>query len=500
VNHRLLLRVTAPAVAVGLLLLATCLAGVVYINRLNRNLAAVLKDNVTSIQAALDLEIRVRQLRFHNTEYLIEPTPNWLGKIEEDEQRFEAALATARAAATTAGEQDCVRTIEAEYGLYRQDQAELRAEAKRGQPPRDLPQRAAKHSIQKVVDPCVELSKINQSKMENAADESQRLANQGYLAMLLLGLVGPVGGLVMGYGVARGLRQSIYRLGVRVHDMAQHLDRDVATVSVTADGDLQSLDEQMRLVVGQVEAVGERLQRQQRDLMRAEQLAAVGQLAAGVAHEVRNPLTGIKLLIEAARRPGNARPLDAEDLAMIHREIGRLEQTVQGLLDFARLPAPQRTRCDVRTLVRRAWDLVRARAEQQGVTLGLTGPDRPVLAFVDGSQLHTVFVNLFLNALDAMPGGGRVEVTLEEPPAGRVRLTVADTGGGIPAEVTDRLFTPFATTKPTGTGLGLSLAARIVQEHGGTIRGANRPAGGARFTIELPEPNAENRRADTTGH
>jgi signal transduction histidine kinase len=366
-------------------------------------------------------------------------------------------------------------------------------------PAAELPRLAETHPIQQVVDPCARLLTINQAEMTHAADESERLANRGSLLMLLLGLIGPVGGLVMGYGVARGLRQSIYRLSVRVQDMAQHLDRDVATVSIAADGDLQSLDRQMQHIVGQVEAVGERLQRQQRDLMRAEQLAAVGQLAAGVAHEIRNPLTGIKMLIEAAKRPGNARLLDAEDLDMIHREIGRLEQTVQGLLDFARLPPPQRTRCDVRELVGRAWELVRARAEQQGVTLVLPAPDRPVTAFVDCNQMHTVLVNLFLNALDAMPGGGRVEVCWEENPSNRVRLTVADAGGGIPADMADRLFTPFATNKPAGTGLGLSLSARIVQEHGGTIRGANRPAGGACFAIELPEPPAEDRRADTVG-
>jgi signal transduction histidine kinase len=500
-NHRLLLRITAPAVAVGVLLLATCIAGVGYINRLQSNLADVLSENVASIQAAQDLEIRVRQLRFHNILYLSDPRPGRLERIEDDEQNFEAALATARSAATTAKERDCVRLIEDGYERYRQDQAQLREAAKAGRPPPGLPKLADKHPIQTlVVDPCHELSRINGEQMNQAAADSRRLSSQGRWAMLLLGLLGPIGGLVMGYGVARGLRQSIYRLSVRVQDMAQHLDRDVATVSVAADGDFQSLDRQMQHIVGQVEAVGERLQRQQRELMRAEQLAAVGQLAAGVAHEIRNPLTGIKMLVEAAQRPGNSRPLDAEDLGMIHREIGRLEQTVQGLLDFARLPPPQRSRCAVGGLVERAWELVRSRAEHQGVSLVQQAPPRPVETFVDCNQMHTVLVNLFLNALDAMPAGGRIEVAWGQSDGGPVRLSVADTGNGIAAEVGERLFTPFSTTKPTGTGLGLSLSARIVREHGGTIRGANRPAGGASFTIDLPQPPAGNGRANAIGH
>jgi signal transduction histidine kinase len=336
--------------------------------------------------------------------------------------------------------------------------------------------------------------------MNQTAEDSQRLAEQGYLAMILLGVVGPVGGLVMGYGMARALRQSIYRLSVRVQDMAQHLDRDVATVSVVADGDFASLDRQMQHIVGQVEAVAERLQRQQRELLRAEQLAAVGQLAAGVAHEVRNPLTGIKMLVEAAQRPHNPRPINAEDLRVIHREVARLEQTVQGLLDFARLPAPHRLRCDLREVVLPACDLVRARSEQQGVMVNIHDPGRSAVANVDRGQLQTVLVNLLLNALDAMSSGGRVDVTWSPPADGRLSVTVADTGSGIPAPLAGKLFTPFASTKPAGTGLGLSISARIVNEHGGTITGINRQEGGACFTITLPDAPSEDGNADFAGH
>jgi signal transduction histidine kinase len=185
---------------------------------------------------------------------------------------------------------------------------------------------------------------------------------------------------------------------------------------------------------------------------------------------------------------------------MIHQEITRLEQTVQGLLDFARLPSPQRSLCDLGEVVQQARDLVRARAEHQRVALALHDPGQPVLAHVDRNQLHTVFVNLLLNALDAMPDGGQLDVSWESPVDGRVRLTVADTGAGIPLEVAGRLFTPFTTTKPTGTGLGLSLSARIVQEHGGSIRAENRSSGGARFTITIPMAPPEDRRAYLTGH
>src|SRR5205085_7304414 len=120
------------------------------------------------------------------------------------------------------------------------------------------------------------------------------------------------------------------------------------------------------------------------------------------------------------------------------------------------------------------------------VELTVQVPEQPVIAALDRGQIGTVLVNLLLNALDALPGGGRVEVRLDRPDGGTVRLAVADSGAGIPDRVLSRLFTPFVTTKTTGTGLGLSLSARILEEHGGAITGGNRPEGGARFVLTLP--------------
>src|SRR5262249_34423209 len=160
----------------------------------------------------------------------------------------------------------------------------------------------------------------------------------------------------------------------------------------------------------------------------AEQLSAVGQLAASVAHEVRNPLTSVKMLVEAALRPQNPKPLRAEDLKVIHGEIARLERTVQGFLDFARMPSPKRCHCDLREVVQQAIDLVQARARQQKVEIASGMPDQPLYANVDRDQFRNVLVNLFLNALDAMPSGGRLAIKMEQSPDGAPRLEIADTG------------------------------------------------------------------------
>ncbi len=229
----------------------------------------------------------------------------------------------------------------------------------------------------------------------------------------------------------------------------------------------------------------EQLIRQQHEMLRAEQLAAVGQLAAGVAHEIRNPLASIKVLVEGALRPGARRRLSREQLLVMHTEIARLERTVQGFLNFAR-PAELRPRPgDLRDAVTQATDLVRARARQQQVDLEIASPPAPVPARVDHDQLRTVLVNLLLNSLDAMPTGGTARVELEATPVD-IRLSVRDTGPGVPPQVLERLFTPFVSTKPTGTGLGLCICQRILERHGGRIAVTNRPEGGACVGLTLP--------------
>jgi signal transduction histidine kinase len=489
-NPKLLLRVTAPALVIGLTLFAACLAGAWYINHLQTDLAGIVSRNVRSLQASHDLETRVRQLRHHTLLYLLDPEPELLAAIATDQQRFEEALEVARETAITDEQKACVKQIDTEYQQYKIEQADLRA-APRATTADDLKKLVDFHPLTEVVKPCRQLLDLNRDQMQKVEEESRNASNQGSLALLLLGVGGPVGGLVMGYGVARGLRQSIYRLSVRVQDLAQQLDRDVASVSVVADGDLQHLDQQMGHIVRRVEEVAERLQQHQRELLRAEQLAAVGQLAASVAHEVRNPLTGIKMLVESALKSENRKPLNLQDLQVIHREVARLEQTVQGFLSFARLPAPRCSTCDLREVVRQAIDLVCARARQQAVVLAVHAPDAPVPAFIDRGQLATVLVNLFINALDAMPQGGRVEVDVDHTASAGARVSVADTGTGIAPQVAGRLFTPFTTTKPTGTGLGLSISGRILQEHGGSLSAGNRPEGGARFVLTLPPPPEE---------
>jgi signal transduction histidine kinase len=498
-NRRILIQVATPAVLIGLLLCGACLVCAWYVNRLQTGLADILARNVASMQAAQELEISARQLRFHCFLYLIDPDPTLLGDIQDDHQTFEQWLSRAERTAHTSSEHAQIKAIREGYDRYRAEFRRAKAEVARDGPKRNYHRLADANPIRHVTDPCRDYLRTNEEMMTQASLQSARLTRWLHLTLLLLALGGPLGGLISGYGIARGLSRSLYRLSVRVQDMAQQLDRDVAAVRLTPDDDLHHLDKQLELVMARVSEVASRLQKQQNEMLRAQQLSAVGQLAAGVAHEVRNPLTAIKMLVEAALRDHKPRPFTADNLRVIHGEVLRLEQTVQGFLDFARPPALQRRPCDLRAVVAQASELVRARAVQQKVDIQVRCPPEAVVAAVDPGQLCTVLVNLFVNALDAMPQGGALTAHLGPADEAGISLRVTDTGEGIPPEMMSQLFTPFASSKPTGSGLGLSISRRIIEEHGGSLTAANQ-AQGACFTITLPATIREDSHAGAAGH
>jgi signal transduction histidine kinase len=222
------------------------------------------------------------------------------------------------------------------------------------------------------------------------------------------------------------------------------------------------------------------------ELRRNENLAALGRLLAGVAHEVRNPLAALRSTVQLWQRlPDRARTKESMD-AVVH-SVDRLNDLVNRLLYFARSGHDVRQPVDLNAIVRDAFELVRAQADAQKVTLDADlGTDLPP---VSGSiqALQQVVLNLTANALQAMPGGGSLRCRTRLLTADdEVELRVQDTGPGVPAEVRPRLFEPFFTTRAEGTGLGLALCAEIVHQHGGSIELADGGGPGAEFVVRLP--------------
>jgi PAS domain S-box-containing protein len=227
------------------------------------------------------------------------------------------------------------------------------------------------------------------------------------------------------------------------------------------------------------------MQHRERDQNRADQMSAIAQLAMGVAHEIRNPLTSVKMLIQIGRRTAS-QGLEAGDLEVIESEIRRMERSLNAFLDFARPAEPERKRLALLPLVDRTLALIESRAARQGVRLQRLAPESIVEVWADEDQMQQLLLNLVLNSLDAIPDGGRLWIEIDPPCDGEFELRVIDTGPGIPRELMNRLFQPFVSGKDTGIGLGLVICKRIAEDHGGSLSAGNRPEGGACFTLRMP--------------
>ncbi len=252
--------------------------------------------------------------------------------------------------------------------------------------------------------------------------------------------------------------------------------------------------ENNRLVYGLQQQM-EQLKATQAQLVHAAKLAAVGELAAGVAHELNNPLTSVLGFAELLAHNPAADDAIKHDIGIIAREAWRARDIVRNLLDFARQNKPQRLPADVNQIVRQTLDLIRQHIEKSGVTIVEDyAPDLGLLT-LDIGQMKQVFLNLITNATHSMPKGGSLSLRTARL-GDEVAVSISDTGVGIPPDMLDHIFEPFFTTKEVGqgTGLGLSISLGIVQEHGGRITVQSRvgePApggepGGSTFTVWLP--------------
>jgi signal transduction histidine kinase/FixJ family two-component response regulator len=228
-----------------------------------------------------------------------------------------------------------------------------------------------------------------------------------------------------------------------------------------------------------------RVEESQQALIRAEKMASAGRLTASIAHEINNPLQAVQNCLHLATRGEMTEKKKQEYLDLAKRELSRLMNTVQRMLDFYRPGAVDLQDVNLVTLLRHVISLLSLQMQTRGirVSTGFSSKLTPILAV--NSQLEQVFINLFLNAYDAMPGGGELRVSAR-PVKDTVEILVQDTGPGVPEEIRSQIFEPFVSTKEAGTGLGLSVSYAIISAHGGSLDLLLDRGPGACFRVTLP--------------
>ncbi|MEO6811962.1 MAG: ATP-binding protein [Isosphaeraceae bacterium] len=415
----LLFRIAGPTVFVSLLFLGSCITAAVYLHQQQSASVRVLDENINSRRIAAEL-LKVMD------ELAVLPGDR-RAEAETLRERIRPLLSQAKQRSDKREEGRLVGWLESRVDRY------LRLCSTPTSDLGDADNQALRVLTREVIPACRELERFNAEQIEHSEATLHRTVSWMAWGLAGVGSIGSLAGLLMGYGVARGLERAV---------------------------------------------------------LRAEELAEVGQIAAGMAHELRNPLTAIKMLVQTNREEAEARGLPVEDLHVIAQEILRMEGRLNVFIDFAKPPKPERRRIDLATVVDQTLALIGGRARKQRVRLVFAPPLAPVVVEADGEQVRQLLVNLALNALDVMPRGGILEIELRPQGETFAELAVLDTGPGIAPRHLARLYEPFFTSKETGLGLGLAVSQRIARDHGGSLRALNRPQGGACFILRLPTAQA----------
>lgn len=449
-----------------------------------------IRNNLSSVRAAEELEIALLEQRGIVSSYILaEGDEAKLQDLPGKEAGFRDWLQTARISANTGEEHEILQRLEIVYPQYcaaRQRVLDLYEQGDVAQATEVL--LGEVHDLYlKAYGLCENFIDANMRYVEDnmALARSQTRRTTWVASTVALLTLGLGGGLLWLFfaGVLFPLRQMLAdartfagnsasgrSVGDEMHEVGKHLQLLMSDVAETRS----SLEEnRLRLSI-------------------AEKLAAVGRLAASVAHEIRNPLTAVKMWLFSIRGAVASDPELDRKFGIVAEEIGRLESIIGDFLEFSR-PAPLKLEpCDLRDVVRRTADLLACRCQEKDVRLACTMPEQPLPVVVDAGQLRQVFINLLNNSMEAVSHGA-IEVsghaTTDGEGRGMAVVRVADTGGGMPHDVREKIFDPFFTTKDGGTGLGLSIAAQIIARHSGRLVLESSTDQGTVFAVWLPIDN-----------
>lgn len=279
-----------------------------------------------------------------------------------------------------------------------------------------------------------------------------------------------------------------------------HLRRSVSAIQhgldsmkTNIDARLQTSPSELGFIASSINELADTISTQQRErdrlqntIQQKEKLASLGQLVAGVAHEIRTPLSAIKTRVQLWQRAAKGRnKVTPASMSMVVEELDRIEQLVRKLLFFSKERKLRLRRVDLPELLSSSLRTLQAQLNEHGIDVSTHFNARAMKIAVDESELRQVVLNLLTNAIEAMPEGGKLFVETDKSEDG-VTFSIEDTGRGIRQEALGKIFDPFYTTKETGTGLGLSIAYEVVRSHGGTIEYAAGKRRGSRFTVHLP--------------
>ncbi|WP_437185351.1 sensor histidine kinase [Planctomicrobium sp. SH668] len=489
-------RLNVLAIGTSLLLLSVASFGAWHVHRIQKQSEKLLSTKVISIQAAVELELQVQELRY------------WLDRIlsvttSPSNDRTTVAMAAkstmlvksqivhwyreAAKVASTDLERELLSKIRSGLDRFYEIVDELDDSTVGADQLGRKAELAATILEKEIRIPAREIVSIDEQLLKTSLDDAAFQSRRLVQILLLVGIFGSLAALAGGYLLARTISKSLIQIQIPMLDVAGKLSEVSRTVMISTKLDLADLSPALERVSTEVNEVVEQLHVRHKEILHAEQLATAGQLAAGIAHEIRNPLMSMKLLVQHALAPDSG-GLDEQDLSILDAEICRLEILLDDFLDFARPQKLNLAVVDIRSLAQGTLALVRKLADARNVNVECSLPDVPISLLVDQARIRQVLLNLMLNGIQVTPPNGFVRLSVKQARIdGRLvcQLQVSDDGPGLGDVTEERLFEPFFSTKEIGLGLGLPVSQRIVKLHGGELLLGPR-TGGATFIVVLP--------------
>ncbi len=450
-----------------------------------------LERSADALLAAEEMQSALLSQRGYVTYYFLDGDPQWLERLRNAQERFEKWWRACLDMAEVEEERQLLFDLDNDYVRYtarRERVLEFYLEGSREQG-------MALHADVRtrffdVLEQSAFFKRLQKNRIYTLLDEyDERSATLEWYAWITVPTAALLT-LLLAYTVMRQVLRPIHHLTTALSTRMEQADLRSDDDPLENGDEVAALTAKIELLLQDVGAVRTKLAKSREDLAQAEKMALIGKLAAGVAHSVRNPLTSVKMRLFTLERSTRLSPDAREDLDVISEEINFIDTILKNFLEFSRPPKLRPQPLSPSSVVDQSLQLLRHKLEIMDIRVRLQRdePLKPVMA--DSDQLKEVIVNLLVNAMDAMGEGGEVRIHEEEgviEPYGRVAIIrVSDTGPGLAPRVRAQIFEPFVSTKDDGAGLGLAIARRIIQEHGGWIHATSEPGRGATFVIGLP--------------
>lgn len=468
---------------------------IAYTYNLQKQTEEFIESSRRSVSTAKEMENELIAIKGLTYTYLVNKSDLWLDSLNNRKKNFIIHLERARKGANTSEEEGLVRQVSALFSNFEQSIHQAVSLYKKGElgESNAILAYSAQDLLETIQNKSNEFLSLN-FKAEVFHENELAKTNALVLKILIwVGVIGIVIGVSLGWLISRMLFSPINQLVLTVRSASG--EAIFEEFSVHPSSELEELGERIKKLIERINKTNEDLSKNKMLLQHSNKFANLGKIAPTIAHEIRNPLASIKMLVYSIGEEENMPASVKEDLNIISREIDRMEKFTKDFLKFAKPADPNLSEINPMDSLHEIIKLLRPKLNKNRIVLDSSNLNSSCTVLADMDQLKQIYMNIILNAIEVMPNGGELRINTENTnPSNAIqeskiflRITFTDSGPGIPLAILDNVFEPFIKGADLGVGIGLSISQSIAQSHGGWIKAENNLSGqGASFSLYLP--------------